>query len=308
MLTADDDELHAPRQSDPSWAETAWFSASIPERGIGIWTYPFFRPTLGVMSCAVVVWGPDGRELWQQPYHRLYWHMPIPAGLRLSGFELPNGLGYRMREPLNAYEITYTDGDEISLELTFTGIHPAHAFGVEEGRGHIDQLGRVQGEVSLHGERLEVDCISMRDRTWSPRREERNSTWVGYSYGAVSDREAFHCATRLERDGEVRLMTGFALRDAEVEELVAGARHVVRDRDGRPSGITISGRDRRGASVEAKGEVVSQTAFLTSPYFVWVSLVRWTLSNGAVGWGEDQETWSPAMLRALRRGAISDVR
>jgi hypothetical protein len=36
----------------------------------------------------------------------------------------------------------------------------------------------------------------------------------------------------------------------------------------------------------------------TSPYFVWVSQMRWTLPDGSVAWGEDQDTWSPGELRS----------
>ena len=57
MTLPRDDELHAPRALDPTWAETCWFAAQIPERKIGIWTYPLFRTNLGIMSCGVYVWG-----------------------------------------------------------------------------------------------------------------------------------------------------------------------------------------------------------------------------------------------------------
>jgi hypothetical protein len=36
----------------------------------------------------------------------------------------------------------------------------------------------------------------------------------------------------------------------------------------------------------------------TSPYFVWVSMVRWTMPDGSVAWGEDQDTWSPGSWRS----------
>jgi hypothetical protein len=131
---------------------------------------------MGVMSCAVYVWGPGTGELWQRPYYRQYWNQPIPNGFRLSDFELPIGLSYKMIDPLTEYELRYTDGATISIELNFKALHPAHELGIAGSRGHLDQLGQVQGEPVHNGERMTVDCIEMRDRTLSPRRERRDGT------------------------------------------------------------------------------------------------------------------------------------
>jgi hypothetical protein len=300
-LTAADDELHRPRPDDPTWAETAWFAASIPERGICIWLYPLFRPNLGVMSFAAYVFGPGGRELWQQPYYRLYWHEPMPAGLRLTDFELPIGLSYKTLAPLSSYRLSYDDGEAMSVSMTFEALHAPHELGIDGERGHIDQFGRVRGELVLHGERMEIDCIEMRDRTWSPRREHRDGTWLTYSYGAASETSAFHCATKPRQDGTSALLGGFVIREGQVRQLVAGERAAIRDADGRPLTLSVSVEDDSGDTAEIRGEVVSQMAMHTSPYFVWVSLVRWTLPDGSTAWGEDQDTWSPGRLRSLRR-------
>jgi hypothetical protein len=298
-LTDRDDDLHSPRALDPTWAETAWFAAQIPDRKLGIWTYPLFRTNLGVMSCAVYVWGEGTGELWRQPYYRQYWHQPIPDGFRLTDFELPLGLSYKMITPLTEYQIRYSDGDAISLELNFTAIHPPHELGIGGGRGHIDQLGRVTGELVLGGERMAVDCIEMRDRTWSPRRERRDGTWLSYSYGAVDGTRAFHCATRIGADRRIELLGGFTLREGVSRAVVSGERTVERDSEGRPVRIHLTCADVDGTTVDAVGTVESLMAMNTSPYFVFVSQVHWRLSDGSNAWGEDQDTWSPGMFREL---------
>jgi hypothetical protein len=308
VLTDADDELHTPRPGDPTWAETCWFAAQVPERSIGIWTYPLFRTNLGVMSTSVYVWGPEGSELWQQPYYRLYWHQPIPEGLRLTDFEAPTGLAYRRLEPLTSYEVRYTDGDAISLEMRFDAIHRPHELGIAEDYGHIDQLGRITGELVLHGERIEIDCVEMRDRTWSPRRERRDRTWLTYSYGAVDGETAFHCATRVNRELEQQLLGGFTLRGGAMHELTEGRRRAERDAEGRPKRIVVEGRDETGAEVQVVGDVVSQMAMHTSPYLCFISQVRWELPDGSIAWGEDQDTWSPGLWRALRSDLIAGRR
>lgn len=300
-LSAADDELHPPRDGSPDWAETAWFAAAVPERGIGIWTYPLFRANLGVAAVAVYVWGPGGTELWQQPYYRLFWHLPMPDGLRLSDMELPNGLSYRTREPLTRYEVRYRDGDALHLDLDWTALHPPHAVGVTEEVGHLDQLGRVRGELVLHGERMEIDCVEMRDRTWSPRREARSRTRLGYSYGASVAGTGFLWSDRRLPDGTQAPLGGFALGGSGVRDLVDGRREVRRDAHGRPAAVTVSARDAQGTEVRAAGEVLSQFAMHTTPYFVWVSQVRWRLPDGTVLYGEDQDTWSPGAWREAMR-------
>ena len=301
-LRPDDDRLHPGRTEDRSWTETAWFAAAVPERGLAVWTYPLFRPELGVMSCGIYVWEPGAEELWQLPYYRTWWHLPLPEDLDLTDFRLPNGLGYECLEPLTAYRVTYADGEELQLDLTFRAMHPPHGVGVVAGgHGHLDQLGTVRGEIVLHGERIEVDCFEMRDRTWSPRRESRRRTFVTYSYGA-GDRGGFHLSTRLDpKLGENRILTGFRLVDGAARPFTDGSCAVERDAEGRPVRVRLSATEGEGSEFAATGEVVSRLSMPSTPWFVWACIVRWRLADGSEVFGEHQDTWSPAALRAARR-------
>jgi hypothetical protein len=305
VLSAADDDLHPPASDDGSWTETAWFAGAVPERGLVVWTYPLFRPELGIMSCGVYVWETGAEELWQLPYYRTWWHLPIPEGISATRFELSNGLSYECLEPLTAYRIRYADGDEMRLDMTFTALHAPHPVGVAPGgRGHLDQLGRVTGELRLRGERLAIECLEMRDRTWSPRRESRQGAYVSYSYGASSPESAFHVSTRWDHErGRAVPLTGFVLRDGETTGVPDGACEVSRDERGRPVGVRVRGTDANGRAIEAVGLVVSRMALPSTPWFVWACLVRWTLDDGTTAYGEHQDTWSPGMLRAFLAGA-----
>ncbi len=293
-----DDRFHAPVREPETWTETSWFAAAVPERGLGIWTYPVFRPGLGILACTIYVWEPGASEPWELPYWRCWWHMPIPAGIEPTSFTLPNGLAYRTLEPMSAYAISYSGDDGVSFELDWRALHPPHPLGVADGIGHLDQLGRVQGELVLHGERIAVDCVEMRDRTWGPRRESRQATCLGYSYGAGADGFAFHASTRLDRHtGEWKLMTGFVLGRGEPRTVSAVRRRVTRDERGRPVSVQLTIVDDRGVELTAVGEVVSLLSHIATPFFVWVSLVRWRFQDGSEAFGEDQDTWSPGKLR-----------
>jgi hypothetical protein len=311
VLGPADDDFHPPVREPDTWTETSWFAAAVPERGLGIWTYPLFRPGLGILACTIYVWGPGTVEPWELPYWRCWWHMPIPEGIQPTSFALSNGLAYRTLEPMTAYEISYAADDGVKFDLTFQAIHAPHPLGVVDGIGHLDQLGRVQGELVLHGERIAVDCIEMRDRTWGPRRESRQATYLGYSYGAGADGFAFHASTRLDRHtGEWKLMTGFVLGRGAPRAVTAVRRHVTRDELGRPVAVALTLVDDRGEELTATGEVVSLLSHITTPFFVWVSLVRWRFTDGTEAFGEDQDTWSPGKLREFltryRAGEVTE--
>lgn len=304
MLSEADEDFHEGCTEDRSWTETAWFAGVVPDRGLGIWTYPLFRRELGVMSCGIYVWEPGAEELWQLPYYRTWWHMPIPEGIAATTFTLPNGLRYQCLDPQRRYRVTYSDGEAIDLEMTFEALHPPHAVGViAGGHGHLDQLGRVSGELVLHGERLEIEGIEMRDRTWSPRRESRQRAFVTYSYGTSSETEGFHLSTRYDpKLGRNEILTGFLLDGYEVLPLEEGTCEVERDPHGRPAAIRLLASGEGGRrTLEARGEVVSRLAMPSTPWFVWACIVRWTLPDGTQALGEHQDTWAPAALRSRAR-------
>jgi len=306
-FSAADDHFHPGETEDRSWTETAWFAAAVPERQMVIWTYPLFRSELGVMSCGVYVWGPGAEELWQLPYYRHWWHLPIPEGIDLADFTLPNGLRYEVLEPLTAYRVAYADGDEIELDFTFRALQPPHGVGVVAGgRGHLDQFGRVTGEMTLAGERIEIDCVEMRDRTWGPRRESRKRTFLTYSYGADRDANGFHFSARYdEAKDRSEILTGFLLRAGAAQPLAEGTCAVERDEAGRPERVRIEARAEDGEEYEAIGTVLSRLSQPSTPWYVWVSLVRWRLPDGSEVYGEHQDTWSPAALRKFLRSRSS---
>jgi hypothetical protein len=188
--------------------------------------------------------------------------------------------------------------------MTFRALHAPHEVGVVAGGpGHLDQLGRVTGELWLGGERMEIDCVEMRDRTWSPRRESRQDNYLSYSYGAGADGSGFHVSTRRRRAGDGQeMLTGFTLRDGATRPLADATCEVARDDRGRPVAVRVEGSGDDGAALRAEGEVVSRIALPGSPWFVWACMVRWTLPDGSRAVGEHQDTWSPGMLRAFRRG------
>jgi hypothetical protein len=302
-LTAADDRLHQPAVDDPWWTETAWFGFAHPPTGLCGSIYQIYRTVQGVMATAVYVWRPGRESLHELPYYRAFWHLPIPDGAHPCDNELPSGLSIESVDPMRAYRLRYRDPGELELDLEWTAVIAAQPFHVANGMGHLDQLGRVTGTLTLHGETLVVDCIEMRDRSWTPRRETSSRTRRGYCYGATADgRDGFFAATNVPPGSTDDVVVGgWLLRSGEVIPVDGGRRLVHRDDRHRPVAVdlelTVDGAEHR-----FDGRVASRLALPTTPYFAWMSLTGWTGADGRLLVGEDHDSWSPRRWRALQNG------
>ena len=74
---------------------------------------------------------------------------------------------------------------------------------------HFDQPGRVTGTLALLGDRIDVDCIAVRDRSWGRRPEHLGLTpRLSYAFGSASDGDAFLAFwDPAEPDGDVEHLT-----------------------------------------------------------------------------------------------------
>ena len=154
LVSAVDDEFHPPTSDDPFWAETCWYTFSVPERRLSGQLYPFFSPNQGVMSAGVYVWDDDGDQMWNCRYAKNFWHLPIPDQ-PLSDIELPNGIRTKVVEPLREYRIGFDDpdADDLHIDLTFTAAGPPNLLMAS----HLDQPGRYRGTIVLDGQTIPVD-------------------------------------------------------------------------------------------------------------------------------------------------------
>jgi len=289
----EDESFHAPPTDDPYWTETAWYSFWNEDRRLSGLLYPMFRPNLGVASCAVYVWDDTSDRPWAVPYGRSQWHLPMPSG-DVTNLELA-GLRYRCVEPLQKWELAYVDGDHVTLELTYSALFEPHAVGVGPDRGHFDQAGRVTGTLTLDREDIPIDCLSMRDRSWSVRADSGDIR-AGYSYGTASAENAFHTMSFLAGEHEI-VVAGYLVRDGVTSDVISGSRWVDTRDQARPVRVRVEATDALGRTLEACGECVNRLAFQSSPnLFAWMSLTRWDF-DGHEAWGEDQDIWSPSMMR-----------
>ena len=191
----------------------------------------------------------------------------------------------------------------MQLQLQFDGVMPPEplaAVGSTFGSAHhFDQFGRVTGHVVIHDERIDIDCLAMRDRTWGPRPENRPRQ-AAYVTGAASAEYAFLAVTNTKA-GHDPVAYGFLRRDGQTVGLAAGHRTVVRnDHHGWVEQVTISAIDTAGRDLHAVGTPVSRMIIDRHTFIDINSLISWDL-DGEAAWGEDQDMWPVHTFAATRR-------
>lgn len=293
-FTAQDDHLHTAVMSDRWWmTETCWFSFHNEERGLGGWLYTMIRPNIGTVAGGAWIWDPTAATPWEVPYSANFSALQLPPDADFTDITLPTGVSIKVIEPTMSYALGYTDGDRLQVDLRWDGVmapEPLTAIGSTFGSAHhYDQLGHVTGTITLHGEVIEIDSISMRDRTWGPRPEHRPRQ-AGYVTGA-SDHDHGFLAVTNTRDEQDHIAYGFLRRDGRTVSLASGERQVLRDPErGWISEISIDATDAEGRELHAVGHPVSRIIINRHSFIDINSLVKWDLS-GSPGWGEDQDMW-----------------
>lgn len=293
-FTPQDDQFHFAGMGDDWWAtETAWFSFHHPERRLGGWLYTMVRPNIGTIAGGAWIWDDRAQLPWEVPYTANYTALPFPRDTDLADCKLPNGVSIKVLEPCMRYALGYDDGERLQADLIFSGVMPPEpltAAGSTFGSAHhFDQFGRVTGEIVLHGEKIAIDCIGMRDRSWGRRPENRPAN-AAYVTGAADPGHGFLAITKNGHDAGDPVTYGFLRRDGRTVTLAEGIRKVERGANNWVTNIRITARDAEGRKINAVGVPVSRTVLNRHTFIDVNSLIEWDL-DGATAWGEDQDMW-----------------
>ncbi len=314
-FTEVDDSMHA---AGPAldWTETTWWSFNVPERGLAGWLYVQTRPNLGLSSGGAFVYGPNTWAAWEAPYYAYFHHLPMPNPLDLRDVQFKNGVYVKMLEPGQSYDIGYRfrDQTEFTADLHFEGLTAPvpHLRGQPPftGSSHYDQHGRVTGTLLLNGEKIPVDCISVRDRSWG-RRPERigmDVARLSYVFGSTSDDEAFLVFCQPPADDQdadfESLSSGYLWRDGALRYLESATRRNLRDEaTGGVSTIELDAIDTDGRQLVVTGQAISRLALHTSNLCVGTFMGFEVASSPdgltRTGYGEDQDVWP--LARYARR-------
>jgi hypothetical protein len=293
------DEAFHPAGEDPHWNESGWFGFAIPERDINGFVYYFHDVRTGVAGGGPAIWDPTGEQTYDCLFYDWRWVQPPTGALDFADFRLPNSLRHEMLEPMARYRLSYAELG-LELELEWSSIMEPRILGdASPEHCRFDQPGRMRGTATLNGEQLEVDCFSMRDRTWGPHRPGARRSG-DYLWAIAGDDAHWHAITMSGRKAPVdNVIGGYLVRDGQLGELVSGERRVIERRSGAPQRVVLDARDDRGRDLHAEGEVRTALRWLGWPG----RMTYWTLTHwqwdGVTGWGEDQEFFAREQVRSL---------
>jgi hypothetical protein len=300
-VTVEDDGYHPPTSDDPTWVETAWFPFWLPETGTSVHVRVWFRPNVGQMGGAVTAWRGDDRYLAHDGWTE---DMTEPPDLR--DLRAANGFHLEGLTPLDTYRLTHAAGS-VELDVTFRALMEPNPVAPEESPGmfdgHLEQPGNVTGRVRLGDRWFDVDCASVRDRSWGPR-TMRPGLRLGNAHGTATDGTGFFTYVNPDADGRERITGGYWLVDGQAARLVDGERRTEVDGDF-PTGVTIDAHDAVGRHLVAHGTCRNRQAVDAGHgLYAVLNLVEWDLGDGRIAWGENHDIWSQDDWLAAGRAAL----
>lgn len=304
---------------EPWWNESAWFGFQIPERGLNGFFYYWVRPNMNLVAGGVAVWDAHGSHRDDCLYYHWFPFNPLPADADMFSFSLTNGMSVETLAPLREYRLSF-EAEACSLDLNWRGVTPAYDVsfstggkrGTEDfGNFHYEQLGHITGTLVIDGERFDVDCHQMRDRSWGVRRPFLAHMRGGLEMAWVSDRLAFSTtmitpdATKAESDVD-RFAYGMMIVDGVLSVPASGHRRVTeRAPDGAPLAVEVELTDPDGRTISATGRMRNRLRYVDLWYVDWC-LVEWEV-NGEAGWGESQDMASVDDVRRRQRRSFPKI-
>jgi hypothetical protein len=309
-FTVADDGLH---RASAGFHETESFRFSffVPERALGAWLSAAVRQNVGVTAGGLCIWDDSGVRPEDAPFYEHFTHLEPPEGRFPDRLEFPTGMTVTVCDPGRVYALRYDDRDRVLVDLRFEALEPAVPLQwdqqTQDAARHYDQTGRVTGVVELDGERIDVDCWALRDRSWGPH-PERGSRKVGCTWGA--DPAISWVAHTAPGDGSgpaEEVHAGYLRRGQDVAPLTGGTRSVVRDpRHGWVTGIDLELTDLAGRVLHAQADVLSRLVLPGATALCVSSVLRWDV-EGRVLHGEDQDVWPLAEWRSARRAGGAEA-
>jgi hypothetical protein len=301
-----DDGLHPPGSDSFYETETWWFSFFVPSRAMGAWLYASVRQNAGTSGGGAWIWDRTGPAPWDAPFFEQFAQLKLPSTRGPEVVEFTTGLTVRTVQPGWSYDLSYDDRSHLQVRLRFDALEPnvplrSGAPPYPQAASHYDQTGRVTGHLVLDGERIEVDCFAMRDRSWSIR-TERGSRRVGYTW--VADAElSMLTYTTPDAAAEEHVHSGYVRRDGQVAQITGGRRQVQRDATGGwIIGIDVEVTDALGRTTRGHADATSRLILPGAMSVCINSCLDWVI-DGRTPHGEDQDVWPVAQFRAQRHAA-----
>ncbi|HEX5784650.1 MAG TPA: hypothetical protein VFY35_07980 [Burkholderiaceae bacterium] len=320
-ISAHDELLHPERNAlvqDNSVTETQYFGFSVPEAQIHALCYLWHHPRLKLVSGGLMVFqGIKPVAQFSELHDYRNFMSDAPLNGDLHEYRLEHGYGVKIIEPLKRLHLSYDNpAQHNAVNLQFEGLLPPVMFA--DGN-HFEQAMHVTGELLLRGQRYEVDCYNVRDRSWGKPRPERHMPLPPMSWmtAVFSPDFAVSCCMMDQASQNPELQgTPFAIpddqtlsgawlhRDGKLGRVVRAQKRVQRaPTTFLPMEVEFSVVDEFDRQVSVRGTLIAANG--SCP--VWPNayqhhpLMRWEC-EGLVTYGDCQEAfWSDYIQHTQRR-------
>lgn len=322
MIKPEDADFHTPTSDDPTWAETNFFGFYIPEVPLNVGVYALFRPNVGVVISTVAMNSRFVDKPWEADYWDPQHHLPIPQPANLRDYKLNNGLKVTSPEPNRVWDVEFDNGKNVSMHFRYTALGDAFdisdpdqdpivaaqqgletfAWG-EAYKGHFDQTGHYEGELTFNGTTYPINCVSTMDHSWGLRAEhqDHNMSWL---HAHFSKDLAIHAIFDFDHTGgpdavtDAPVVHGYVLDHGEVFGLASGHSRTVREGYYAKS-VEIEVVDSAGRTWKLSGAGRTSFPWQAGPGTVGFNVLAEWRCGELRGWGEIQDFVGPQNLTAM---------
>ena len=293
------DSFHPVTSDDPAWIETLWFPFWIPARGMSVYVRVVFQPNGASYGGNVAVWSGTNGLHFDASMSGSFQQLADLGDLR--SLVLPDGLSLDCLAPAERYRLRYEHAD-CEIDVVFNALavptYPAPDDSPGMFAGHLDQHGQVTGRLRLFDETMDVDCWTVRDRSWGPR-VVRSDLRIGNAHGSAND-QAFFAYIQQDEAGREVIRGGTLFRDGRQAELVEGERRTTWV-DGWPAELRIEAKDSIGRALVADGICRNRRSVVANPeLYALLNLSEWSVGKARL-WGENHDVWSRTAWLAAGR-------
>lgn len=281
--------------------ETQFFGFHVPEHQIGFFGYLRVHNNLNQAATLAIGWQGTKDHIINAELMdvRNYQSMAFLTD-DLHHYVSPSSYGVTMEEPGKRYRLQFDDparGNRIDVRYEAT-MEPV----TWPTQRHFDQIMHCTGVIELRGKAYDVDCLTVRDRSWAEIRPEVPQTtpppaWVN---GAFGGDDGF-CVTlvddpkrnpawlgKMEMDPAKCLKSGWLSRDGQVAFIRTASKltQYPDRRTLRPGVVEMELTDTLDRTFRMRG-----TPICSCPAGSWVNVrtydvvMRWERDDGAVGYG-----------------------
>jgi len=290
---------------DDSVTETQYFGFCVPEAGIHALTYLWHLPRVNSVTGAAWVWQGIKSNAVRAELCDIKTHMRDDEIRKnyIHDFRLENGYGVKILEPLKRFNLTYSDPvRNNSFDLIASAVSPLAMFA--NGK-HFEQAMEVKGELILRGKRYDVDCFTVRDRSWAKPRPSVNVPMQPASWmtGTFNKDFAFNCCALDQVSGnpelagsqfdipdENTLISGWIWRDGKLGRAVKVKKSVARaPQTLLPAGVELKLTDEFDRTIDISGKLAASCPWQNLGNQISViNLMRWEC-EGEIAYSDCQE-------------------